>query len=341
MHIISEKSTLICSLLTSLSLLFMGSLQGDEFTTHISSAELEREKNRPIPWLTGPLLAPSGHVLPLGHWNIEPYEFITTNFGRYDHEWHTHPVLHNFYNANTQVSTQYGFARRFDITVTPQFSWNHTHGASHWDLNDLPISLSYQLVYDTVVNWWPAVKLSFHTSAPIGRYQKLDPNDKGTDVGGSGSWLPGVRLTMSQQYWWGGNVFFAPRLSFDYTIPTAVHVKGFNAYGGGHHTHGKVIPGQAFSGVFGFEISVTKRWVLAGDLLYVHANTTRFKGHRGATAGVPNTIGAPSIDQWSVAPAIEYNWNSSIGMIAGVWFSIAARNSPEFATAVVALNIYK
>jgi hypothetical protein len=339
MRFSSEKSLFVFSLLSLCSLCFSSALLAEQPGVHTQALKPKAEE--PFPWLTGPLLTPSGHVIPQGHWNIEPYEFVTTNFGVYDHRWHTHAVAHNVYNVNTQVPIQYGLPAHFDVSINPQWSWNHTKGASHWVLNDLGFGFDYQLLGDKKGKWWPAVKLALRGNFPIGRYQKLNPSEKGTDIGGSGSWLPGVGLVMSHLYWWGGHIFFAPRMSFSYTFPTPVHVQGFNAYGGGHHTRGKVFPGQSFVGLFGFELALSQRWALAGDIQYLHANKTRFKGHKGATAGVPNTVGGPSTDQWSVAPAIEYDWSAYVGIIAGVWFTVGARNSPEFASAVVAVNIYK
>ncbi|MBS0603521.1 MAG: hypothetical protein JSS60_00625 [Verrucomicrobia bacterium] len=333
-----DRTAIAFSLLTACSLSFSSALYSD--TPSAKPAPAPKQDTAPTPWLTGPLLTPSGHVIPKGHYNIEPYEFITTNYGLYDANWHTHDLLHNFYNLSTQIPVQIGLPASFDFTFVPAWSWNHTDGASHWDLNDMGVAFDYQILNDKKGTWWPAIKLNFGGNLPIGRYQKLDPKDKGTDVGGTGSWLPTVGIVMSHLYWWGGHFFFAPRFNVQYTVPTPVHVKNFNAYGGGHHTRGKVFPGQVLKVLFGFEIAVSQRWALAGDIQYQHINKTRFSGHKGATAGVPNVVGAPSSESLSLAPAIEYNWSANYGVIAGAWFTVAGRNTPEFASAVIAVNIY-
>jgi hypothetical protein len=92
--------------------------------------------------------------------------------------------------------------------------------------------------------------------------------------------------------------------------------------------------------LFGFEISLSQRWAIANDIQYVHTNKTRFKGRKGATRGVANRVGRPSSEQWSLAPAIEYNWSDDYGVIAGVWFTFAGRNTIEFTSGVIAVNIY-
>src|SRR3984957_18538088 len=68
-----------------------------------------------LPWLTGPLLAPSGHVIPLGHYNIEPYLFANVNTGVYNAHWKSHST-DNFYNINTQVPVQIGILPRTDFS---------------------------------------------------------------------------------------------------------------------------------------------------------------------------------------------------------------------------------
>jgi hypothetical protein len=292
------------------------------------------------PWFTGPIIAPSGHVIPFGHANIEPYFYTNVATGAYNSHWKSHSTP-NFYNLLTQVPIQIGIVPNWDFQFAPQFSWNHIDGASHWALNDLPFAFDYQLVNDVFGEWWPAIKLSFKASIPWGKYQKLNPNDKGTDDGGSGSWNPGLGLTFSHLYHFTGVHFLSARLAFGYTVPNAVHVKGFNAYGGGHHTHGTVYPGYVFNSDIGLEYSLTQRWALALDIYYQHNNHTRFSGHKGSTDGVPNSIGGPSSEQFSLAPAIEYNWSINLGIIAGVWFSVAGRNTADFINGVIAINVYK
>lgn len=326
------------SVLLACTLVCSSSLLADSHTSAEAAAQPKKE-TQPFPWLTGPLLTPSGHAIPNGHANIEPYEFVTTNFGTYDPHWHTHSTP-NFYNLNTIIPVQIGIPGNFDIFFTPAWSWNHTHGASHWDLNDLSFGFDYQILNNKKGKWWPSIKLNVGARLPIGRYEKLNPKSKGTDIGGGGSWAPTVGLVFSHLYWWGGHYFFAPRFNVQYTFPNPVTVKNLNAYGGGHHTHGKVYPGQNLLALFGFEISLSQRWAIAGDIQYLHINKTRFSGHKGATGGVPNAIGAPSSEQFSIAPAIEYNWSANYGVIAGAWFSVAGRNQLEFASGVIAINIY-
>lgn len=334
----SLKRNLLLTCATAV--IFQNALLAKGADDHGLLQEKKKEEQMPTPWLTGPLLTPSAHVIPTGHYNFEPYLFGTTNFGIYNSNWKTSNAP-NFYNVLSSSVMQFGLPAWFDFQFIPQFSWNHTHGASHWVLNDMPWGFDYQLLNDSPDHWWPAILISQRANFPIGKYQKLSAHSLGTDIGGSGSWEPAVALGMSKLFWFGGYQFLAIRWNAKYTFQTPVHVKGYNAYGGGHRTHGKVYPGQNFSFLFGLEYAFTRRWVFAFDFDYSHTNKSRFKGHAGKTKGVPNTVTLPSSEQFSIAPAFEYNWSAYVGIIAGCWFTVGGRNTPEFASGVVAVNIYK
>lgn len=306
------------------------------FSLCASEAPIEVDNTVVYPWLTGPLLSPFGYVIDKGHVNFEPYFYANSLYGRYDSHWKARNTP-NLYNLSTQLYTWYGFANRWDIAVAPQFSWNHTSGASHWVLNDIPVLLEYQLVYERPNRWQPAVKLSFLATIPTGKYQKLNPQKKGTDLSGLGSWQPGIEIAFQKLF----HRVFVLHYSISYTIPTAVHVKGLNAYGGGHKTRGKVYPGASLLTILGLEFSLSQNWGAALDIQYLHQNRTRFVGRKGTTGMLPNQMGGASNEQLSLAPAIEYSWSSNFGILAGAWFSIAGRNATEFASGIFAINIYK
>ena len=306
----------------------------DAFSAHEHPASKATEVPANLPWLTGPLLTPSGHVVPAGHWNFEPYLFVTTEYGVYNADWTTTSVP-KFYNINAEFPIQYGIIYPIDFQFVPQFSWNHTDGASQWVLNDLPLILDIQLLSDKKDKWWPAIKFTVSAKAPIGKYQKLDPNELGTDIGGAGTWNETVAVVFARLFQFTPIQFLSTRFYCGYTVPNPVHVKNLNAYGGGKGTRGKVYPGNWLVTLIGLEYTPAVNWALACDFAYEHQNKTRFSGK----TAVP--VGGPSNEQFSIAPAFEYNWSAYVGIIAGAWFTVAGRNSAEFASAVIAINIYK
>lgn len=292
------------------------------------------------PWFTGPLLTPSGHVVPLGYFNLEPYLFFTGISKSYDSEWHSHGVP-TIFEIDPLLFTQIGLTKRLDFQITPGMYHARSQGRSTTQFDDLPLTFDYQLLNDTPGSWWPAIKLTASESFPTGKYQKLDPKKKGLDAAGSGSYTTSFGITVSRLFHVRNDHYLSSRLNFSYSIPSHVHVKGFNTYGGGFGTRGTVRPGNSFSVLLGMEYNLSLHWALALDIANAYSNKSTFSGKRGVTsAGAPAKVGGPSSNLVSLAPAIEYNFNQSVGLIAGVWFTVAGRNTSQFTSGVIALNWY-
>ena len=128
--------------------------------------------------------------------------------------------------------------------------------------------------------------------------------------------------------------FFSLRWSIGYLFPSTVKVKGFNTYGGGYGTEGKVKPGQTLTAFLSGEYSINQRWVLAFDTEFLAQRKSHFSGKNGVNnvGGVANTK-LPSSVQISFAPEVEYNFSQSSGLLAGVWFTVAGKNSSAFYSA--------
>lgn len=321
-------------LLTLLAVTFTALLSARESGSAIEyysgeKAPLER------PWFTGPLLTPSGHVVPYGHQNYEPYIYWTQSRGSYNSHWNAQSAP-TFNNLLVQFSCQFGVMLMSEFDINPQFTYSDFQGQHMWRVCDLPITLAFQLVQHSFDKWYPAVKLRFAANIPLGKYDGLNPKQLGVDAGGSGNWLPNVGLVFTKLHHIQGHQFFAWRFFPQVIFPTSVPVKGRSIYGGTKETRGKVHPRSAFSLLLGMEYSLTQNWALALDAQYFHGNKTTFSGH--SPAGTKPI--SPSSEQFSLAPAIEYSWTPNLGVIAGPWFTFAGRNSKRFISYVVAINIY-
>jgi len=83
--------------------------------------------------------------------------------------------------------------------------------------------------------------------------------------------------------------------------------------------------------------------VLALDIVYQHEDST------GVSGSLPSAAGAPGVTDFrgrsgsayslGLAPAIEYNWNSSVGLLVGVRMFVAGRNATASVTPAIALNM--
>lgn len=291
--------------------------------------------NIETPWFTGPLLAPSGMVVQGGDYNFEPYIYAVANTGKYGPDWKT-TKTETFWNNYFQPSLQFGLTSWLDFQFNPTLFYNYTKGAAKWVFGDMPVGFDVQLYKhgEHITDWIMGLKLVLKETIPFGKYQKLNAKKLGTDVGGGGSWQTGLGLVWGNVFYLGGNHFLTWRTLFQYTLPAPTRVKGLNAYGGGPGTNGTSYPAQSFQIDTAVEITLSRNWVFAMDMVGTWTGKTRFKGK----TTVANT--APPSAQFALAPAIEYNWNSSLGIIFGPWFTIAGRNSIQFASGVFALNYY-
>ncbi|MBS0625893.1 MAG: hypothetical protein JSS32_07580 [Verrucomicrobia bacterium] len=291
------------------------------------------------PWLTGPLIAPIGAVVPYGSFEIQSYVYCTTNTGAYNKNWSTVSSPHNFFSLNPQFLLFFGLTSWMDINITPQFFYNRSHGQHSTQFGDLPIALDFQLLDPAATPYFPGIKLIVRETFPTGSFQNLTPHKLLTDQTGAGTFASAFNLLLYKVYHLGGHHFLSTTYSAGYTITSPVHVHGFNTYGGGYGTNGRALPGNSFQGIVSFELTLSKNWVLAIDNVYTHTDATQFYGTVGTTAaGLPATIGAPSSEQVSFAPAIEYNFSSNLGIIAGCWFTAWGRNSTQFRSGVINLD---
>lgn len=290
------------------------------------------------PWFTGTLLAPVTSVLQPGYLDIETYVFALDDFGRYNSHWHAHSTP-SFITVSPLLFMQAGLFPRVDFRTFPQLFYQSTQGRSSFNFGDLPVGLDF-LITGQEENGALTAIFSIVEIFPTGRYQKLNPRKHLTDSTGGGAFGTQFSLALIRLFKIGDH-YLNTYLTLQDTIFTSTHVKGFNTYGGGFGTNGRVHPGNLMTAIFSMEYSLTKHWALALDILNAYSNKSHFSGRHGVDAqGVKAKVGTPSADQLSLAPAVEYSFSDEFGLIAGAWFSVAGRNSPQFAGGVIAFNWY-
>lgn len=241
-----------------------------------------------------------------------------------------------------------------DVTISPQVIYNHTNGQSSTHFGDFPLQVSFQLCEEKANLWIPSIRLFLTELFPTGKYNKLNPKKLGTDSSGGGSYETTIALVFGKLFSLGGSHFLKIRYFLDYTVSSAVHVEGFNTWGGGYGTDGKVYLGNEFSTSIALEYTPSLHWAFALDIIGVSTKRNRFSGNPGNSPQMNiitgtvqaltffeiASVGNHSAEQVSLAPAVEYNFSPNIGVIGGVWFSILGRNTAQFVNGVLALNIY-
>lgn len=302
----------------------------EEIQKELDSAEaqFERAKGMFNPWYAGPLVTPSASMMPPGYANIQPYFFLNGAYASFNEDRKSMALPHNLYSASIISPIQIGVTTSTDIVVSPPSAVaNWQDGNSGCGFGDLGITYGFSIFKETL--YIPKFKFTIGETFPTGKYQKL--KSTGLNGTGAGSFQTQFGLAMGKVIWWTYPHVVNTRLFVGYTIATVVDVSGFNAYGGGYGTDGRVRPGNKWTVDLGGELTLTQHWVLAMDFVYVAQNQTKFHGHPGISAsGEIASVGSGYNDNFSLAPAIEYNFNDSLAILWGVQFSVYGRNSSNF-----------
>lgn len=284
------------------------------------------------PWFTGPLLSPTPINMNPSHPAIEPTLTIFNTYGEYSSNWHL-KKQDTIWAINPLVDFQFGITNNLGIETLVSFISNFKKGRSASYFQDTIVFFGYQVSNDIKDSWVPDCRLILQETFPTGNYEKLDPNKEGIDSTGFGSFQTGPVVVFRKLFYLPHN-FFSLKWSIGYLFPSSVNVRGFNTYGGGYGTKGKVKPGQTLTTFLSGEYSINQQWVFAFDTELLAQRKSRFKGKSGLTSpGIPPSTTLPSSVQISFAPEIEYNFSPSSGLLAGLWFTLAGKNSVAFASA--------
>jgi hypothetical protein len=294
-------------------------------------------------WWTGPLLAASAGTLPPGHFLIEPYVFDAIPQGRYDSDSKRRSGPHSN-NFGSQSYVLYGLLDRVSVGLIPRFAYNDPgsgQGSSHPALGDLTLQAQYGLSRFQEGTWIPSTAFVIQETLPTGKYDRL--GGRPADGVGSGAFSTTLSLYSQYLFWLPNGRILRTRLDLSYSISGSAGVRDVSVYGTEQGFQGRARPGNVTVVDAAGEYSVTRNWVLALDAVYEHDGSTRVHGFYEPTAASPFTraleFNSGAGHTWSLAPAIEYNINSRVGLIAGAKVTIAGRNSTALVIPVAAVNI--
>ncbi|GAB2578430.1 transporter [Dyella jejuensis] len=290
---------------------------------------------------TGPLLTPNPMTVPQGTLVVEPYLMYYKSDDAYNEQGDRHAKATGVRQWQTLVPVFYGITDRFQL----QASFGAAHamsGGSHtdgWGSTDTTIGAQYLLLSPGEDGKKPAVSLNYSHRFPTGAYDQLDENP--LNATGNGANVDTFSLMLQQYVWLPNGRPLRFRAVASYSLPPSrVEVKGLSAYGTPQDFRGGVRLGNALGISTSVEYSINPQWVLAMDLAYNRASASQLKGLQGhGNAAMPFARRDASHDVYSLAPAVEYNFNDRFGLIGGVQFSFAGRNNDAFITPMAAFNM--
>lgn len=291
-------------------------------------------------WWTGPLLATSPNGPPQGHVLIESYVYDVIEKGRFDGRGARRgaPRADTF---GSQSYLIYGVTDRFSVGLIPRFGYGQPSvgpRSSHLAVGDLTAQAQYQLTQFKEGSWMPTLALNIQETLPTGRYDRLD---RMSDGFGAGAYSTSLALYSQSYFWTPGGRILRTRLDLTYSMSGHAEVKGMSVYGTAAGFRGRAHPGDTAQADLALEYSLTRNWVLAMDLAAERDAGAAVSGaYSSAPLGrEPFRSKSGSSTSFYVAPAVEYNFSSRVGVIFGARFKPAGHNTSATATPVAAINL--
>jgi hypothetical protein len=303
----------------------------------VAPATALASSEHPAPNFTGPLVTPAVNTLPAGMLNVEPYLIYTNVRGHYGNAGARHTRHDHARQWQVALPMIYGLGDTTALQLTLSAGRTSTHGG-HTDgmrMGDSALRLQQRLTdAGDGTGWVTAVSLA--QRLPTGQYHHLDTNP----LNGLGNGMARTTLAYGVQklQWlpdgqalrWRGQVAWSPS-------PGRIHVHGTSVYGTGRGFHGTVRQGQAWSASAAAEYALNAQWVLVGEAILNRTGTVHVAGS-DAWGRYRHHDHNPT-EELSLAPAVEYHFSSTLGLIAGVQFTVAGRNAPAYVAPQAALNM--
>lgn len=294
-------------------------------------------------WWTGPLLAPSAATLPRGHWLLEPYVYDAMAYGHFDRNGRLGSAG-AAHDLGSLTYIEYGVVDRFTLGLLPRLGLHEStagQDSAGFAVGDLTLQGAYRLTQFQPGSWMPGTSLVVGETFPTGKYDRLSGRTDGAL--GSGADSTSVSLYSQTYLWMPTGRILRTRLDVSYTRSRWASVQGISVYGTSSGFAGRAHPGETFFADLAFEYSVTRNWVLATDIDWEHDGNTRLEGGYGAslTPSLPayGVQDSGADDLLYLAPALEYNWNARMGVIAGARVAATGRNVTATVTPVAAINM--
>ncbi len=285
-------------------------------------------------WWTGPLLAPSAGTLPRGHVLVEPYIYDVMQYGNYSTHGNVTATPHsNNFGSLTYVI--YGLTDRLNVGMIPTFGYATVEGgpaSSSVGVGDVALLAQYRLAQYHVGRFTPTTSIAVQETFPTGKYDNLGANSN--NGFGGGVYSTKVSLYTQSYAWMPTGRILRMRLNLSQTFSGGAPVDGTSVFGTSGTFHGWAKPGGSLTIDGAAEYSITRSWVFASDLVYGFTGDTFL----GQPVGVADLGSSHS---FAFAPAMEYNWTSNAGLIAGVRFFPAGRNTSASITPVIAINMVR
>lgn len=290
-------------------------------------------------WWTGPLLAPNASTLPQGHVLIEPYVYDVITEGFYNSYGTRVSVPHaNGFGNLTYIN--YGLFNKLTVGLIPTFGYNDVGSglnSSGLGVGDLTVQAQYRLHLFHQGSWIPTIGANVQETFPTGKYDQL--GQRLSDGLGAGAYTTTLGLYTQTFFWMPNGRILRTRFNVTQACSSSANLQNASVYGTSQGFRGHASLGAALLVDLAAEYSITRRWVLAGDAVYRHQYNTAVSGYDLSNPAQSILLNSGVSQYFGVAPAVEYNFSSKVGVIAGARIFPAGKNMTDSITPVVAVNI--
>jgi len=277
-------------------------------------------------WWTGPMLAPNATTLPRGHFLIEPYLYDVIG------------AHSNGIGSLTYVN--YGLANKVTVGMIPTAGFNQVSNgpsSSSVGLGDLTLQTQYEFTKFHEGSWTPTTSVALQETLPTGKYDRL--GNRPSDGLGSGAYITTLALYSQTYFWLPNGRILRMRFNVSQSFSSNVNVEDVSVYGTEAGFRGRAKPGNSFYIDASREYSLTRKWVLALDATYRHNWNTLVTGYNALDPNNPPILlNSGSGEVFALAPAIEYSWKPTLGVLLGTRLIPATHNTPATITPAIAIN---
>ncbi|HVI04964.1 MAG TPA: hypothetical protein VM711_02585 [Sphingomicrobium sp.] len=269
---------------------------------------------------TGPMLASNAETLPKGHFYTEPYFYDVIVSGD------QHPGSSGFY--------QYGLLDNLTVGLQPAFATDTNRIGQGLAVGDFKLLSQLRLSHFTPKHQVPSIAIVLNEVVPTGKDDRLGPLQEGH---GSGAFGTEIGVNVQHYFLLRNGRLLRARINILRRFSDRAGVSGRSVYGTGPGFRGHVKPGAKTTLIGAVEYSLTNEWVLALDVESDFARRTIIVG-REMSGGPQVRKSEPASSDVGFAPAVEYNWSSSTGVLLGVWIIPKGHNTPSSVTPAVAIS---
>jgi hypothetical protein len=292
---------------------------------------------------TGPLITPNPAGMPKGHAYVEPYLIRIDSDRYFDGEGRRHDSAARSSAWLTVVPIAYGLGQRVTAQVNLSAARAET-GAERsrgFRAGDTTAMVQYLLQAPNEDGSRPAVSVSLSQRYATGSYDRIGGNP--LNAQGDGVQRTTFGLGVQQVLWlpngrplrWRGQLSASP-------APARVALNDSSVYGTPDGFRGNIAPGSLLGISLAGEYSFNSRWVGVFEVAASRQSDRHISGYAPAEDGSAQRIDLrlPGSRNLTLAPAVQYHFSPNVGLIAGVEFTVAGRNTGSYINPQVALGMF-